>query len=368
MRSVRTTGAAGTLPYQAPECLDNEPCTTASDVYSYGIVGWEVLTGELPWNDKKSEMALLGALYKSERPRFPEQLGQSARLRPLIERCWAQDAGERPSFSEVLTTAELAEEVGTAAGDTTRFEQVLHVQQQMLEKLSLDVGRLNATVGASANMLSTLLQGEHGCPRWLVLLPKPPKKGVMSRAASWLKPKNWLNTTAVLQFICPVTRTAVGAGFEVELPRDWVVKYGPAIRVGVTILVVGAASARLAGLPVPSLAELLDVFDSVGEQVKYLQEYLGGIAEQLEEEGLGGVNEWAGGARCGSEGGMCLREWGGAKGGEAARSILSLTLRRASAAQLDEIKEDATVVERVDGLPDVVRKAVQKSYQEVGCR
>ena len=34
---------------------------------------------------------------------------------------------------------------------------------------------------------------------------------VVSRAAEWLKPQNWVNQSVVLHFVCPVTRTAVAA-------------------------------------------------------------------------------------------------------------------------------------------------------------
>ena len=40
--STRDNGTRGTLRWMAPECLDGEPATQASDVYSLGITIWEV--------------------------------------------------------------------------------------------------------------------------------------------------------------------------------------------------------------------------------------------------------------------------------------------------------------------------------------
>ena len=40
----------------------------------------------------------------------------------------------------------------------------------------------------------------------------------------------------ILLLVCPVTTTAPGIGFEVKLPRDWVKRYGPAFRCGMTFL------------------------------------------------------------------------------------------------------------------------------------
>lgn len=41
----------GTLNYAAPECLRGEPCTHASDIYSLGIIIYELLTGRLPYGE-----------------------------------------------------------------------------------------------------------------------------------------------------------------------------------------------------------------------------------------------------------------------------------------------------------------------------
>ena len=47
-------GLVGTLAYMAPEQLEGQPYTTASDVYSFGLVWYEMLTGELPFKARSS--------------------------------------------------------------------------------------------------------------------------------------------------------------------------------------------------------------------------------------------------------------------------------------------------------------------------
>ena len=44
---------------QAPEILKESPATKASDVYSFGLVMWEVLVWKLPWTDKGSYVVSL---------------------------------------------------------------------------------------------------------------------------------------------------------------------------------------------------------------------------------------------------------------------------------------------------------------------
>lgn len=42
--------AIGTPAYMAPEQIDGAPANARSDLYSLGLVGWEMLTGERPWD------------------------------------------------------------------------------------------------------------------------------------------------------------------------------------------------------------------------------------------------------------------------------------------------------------------------------
>ena len=65
------TGAA-TLAYKAPEAFD-DVFNTASEVYSYGVVGREVLTGEVPWLGY-SEARLTMAIIKEERQPLPPDI------------------------------------------------------------------------------------------------------------------------------------------------------------------------------------------------------------------------------------------------------------------------------------------------------
>ena len=44
-------GKAGTYPYIAPETLLQGKCTTASDIFSFGLIMWELIEGESPFYD-----------------------------------------------------------------------------------------------------------------------------------------------------------------------------------------------------------------------------------------------------------------------------------------------------------------------------
>jgi len=129
-----------------------------------------------------------------------------------------------------------------------------------------------------------------------LVVPKPPPKGAFNRAAEWLNPSSWLlNTTVILHFVCPVTCTAVGEGFELSLPKDWVVKYGPAMRVGLAVLSLGIGVARSAGwLPLPQLsADTGHPLSTLDAQTYYLHQLCTSLSKRLDTENMGYVNKYA---------------------------------------------------------------------------
>ena len=114
--SVKSGG--GTTAYKAPEVFDDMP-TTASDVYAFGIVCWELLSGDRPWAGR-SETAIVGAVVlRGERPPMPSapptssgdtppSLDVFAMLSSLVLRCWEHEGESRPKFAQMTRQLELA--------------------------------------------------------------------------------------------------------------------------------------------------------------------------------------------------------------------------------------------------------------------
>lgn len=61
---IQPNPRAGTHQYMAPEVLLGEPGTTASDIYSLGVIAYQLLTGELPYGAKMAQARTKLAQYR----------------------------------------------------------------------------------------------------------------------------------------------------------------------------------------------------------------------------------------------------------------------------------------------------------------
>uniref|UniRef100_A0A3B3ZR09 Uncharacterized protein n=1 Tax=Periophthalmus magnuspinnatus TaxID=409849 RepID=A0A3B3ZR09_9GOBI len=103
----RSRGArgAGTLSYMAPEHLESihTVSTEKSDVYSFAIVLWVVLTGEEPYANARSEDHISQCVRNGNRP--DEDLiphDTPLEIIDLMKRCWDPDPHQRPTFREFI--------------------------------------------------------------------------------------------------------------------------------------------------------------------------------------------------------------------------------------------------------------------------
>ncbi|KOM40095.1 hypothetical protein LR48_Vigan04g029300 [Vigna angularis] len=94
-------GVRGTLPWMAPELLNGSSSLVSEkvDVFSFGIVMWELLTGEEPYADLHYGAIIGGIVNNTLRPPVPESCDPEWRL--LMEMCWSSEPSERPSFTEI---------------------------------------------------------------------------------------------------------------------------------------------------------------------------------------------------------------------------------------------------------------------------
>ncbi|PRQ39450.1 putative protein kinase TKL-CTR1-DRK-2 family [Rosa chinensis] len=96
-----TKTGKGTVQWLAPEVLCNEFSDEKSDVYSYGVILWELATEKIPWDDLNA-MQVIGAVgFRKERLEIPKDV--DPQWASMIESCWHRcDPARRPTFHELL--------------------------------------------------------------------------------------------------------------------------------------------------------------------------------------------------------------------------------------------------------------------------
>lgn len=109
-QSGAMTAETGTYRWMAPEVISHLPYGHKADVFSFGIVLWELLTGKLPYESMNPVQAAIG-VRQGLRPKIPDQT--PPKLSTLIERCWQAEPSERPDFCDIsLVLQNLITEVG----------------------------------------------------------------------------------------------------------------------------------------------------------------------------------------------------------------------------------------------------------------
>ena len=85
--------------------MTDEKYTKSSDVYAFSFIVYEIIADKIPFENLSSnqlfnQVVNLKKRPELDRPVFKEQI--PIHYRSLIEKCWAQEPSERPTFDEIV--------------------------------------------------------------------------------------------------------------------------------------------------------------------------------------------------------------------------------------------------------------------------
>jgi len=117
------TAETGTYRWMAPEVIEHKPYDHKADVFSFGVVLWELLTGEVPYLHLTPLQAAVGVVQQGLRPTIPKNT--NPKLVELLQKCWQQNPTLRPDFSEIIEMLQhMAKEVGCEGGDRHKDKSI----------------------------------------------------------------------------------------------------------------------------------------------------------------------------------------------------------------------------------------------------
>jgi pimeloyl-ACP methyl ester carboxylesterase len=103
--AISATGAGhivGTLAYMSPEQVQGQPIDARSDIFSFGAVLYELLTGRLAFSGNDALTLATAILTETPAPIPTLRRGVPADLVTLVEHCLAKDRNARPAAHEIV--------------------------------------------------------------------------------------------------------------------------------------------------------------------------------------------------------------------------------------------------------------------------
>lgn len=94
------TNNRGSAAWMAPEVFESSKYSEKCDVFSFGIILWEVLSREQPFKDIELTFSILWNVHKGNRPPLIE--GCPRPIEDLMTSCWAKNPAERPGMDYVV--------------------------------------------------------------------------------------------------------------------------------------------------------------------------------------------------------------------------------------------------------------------------
>lgn len=100
----RTSAVKGTLLWISPEMILREEWSEKSDIYAFGLILWQMLSGKLPYLGEQfiSPIDLLHKVGSGLRPKLSDISHADESLKDIVTQCWDEDPKKRPTAMQIL--------------------------------------------------------------------------------------------------------------------------------------------------------------------------------------------------------------------------------------------------------------------------
>ncbi|EXX60451.1 Bck1p [Rhizophagus irregularis DAOM 197198w] len=100
--SINNNENYGIIPYMAPEIFRGQKYTKASDIYSFGMIMWEFMTGRRPFWDRNHDTKLIIEIFDELRPPIVTNAPEGY-IELLMKECWDSNPNKRPTANDIYS-------------------------------------------------------------------------------------------------------------------------------------------------------------------------------------------------------------------------------------------------------------------------
>jgi serine/threonine protein kinase len=94
----------GVIPYIAPEIFKGNAFSKESDIYSFGMIMWELTTGCKPFANVEHDVNLIYEIIDGKRPEITSDTPEC--FANLMKKCWDSNPSKRPTINEIFSSVD----------------------------------------------------------------------------------------------------------------------------------------------------------------------------------------------------------------------------------------------------------------------
>ncbi|XP_050419090.1 mitogen-activated protein kinase kinase kinase 20 [Patella vulgata] len=151
--STTKMSLAGTFPWMAPEVIQSFPVSETCDTWSYGVVLWELLTHQVPFNGIEGFQVAWLIVEKGERLTIPSTCPPC--FARLMRQCWEMEPKKRPSFKQILMDLDKLLEDDFVADQTNSFLEHKEIWKKEIETTLTRLKRAEKDIGVKEKELQS---------------------------------------------------------------------------------------------------------------------------------------------------------------------------------------------------------------------